>query len=146
MTPTIQSRLQTASDRYVRYFQKWKVQVNGSKSEATLFSRKTARRHQPTLSVKIGNDGVPWRSSLKYLGMTLDRRLTFKDHIQGHIGRSELVTRSLYSIVNRGSRLNLKHRLHLFKSVFRPRFSYGAPLLAGCAAIHKKSLPSGAHV
>ena len=40
-TSAIHRRLQVASNSYVRYFQKWKVHVNGAKFKATLLTRKT---------------------------------------------------------------------------------------------------------
>jgi hypothetical protein len=139
-TSAIQRRLQAACRRYESYFRKWKVRVNGSKSEAILFTRKTAQRHQPTSPLRVGTDDVPWKSSLRYLGVVLDKRLTYKDHIRSVISRSELTTRSLYSIINRNSRLDLRNKLHIFKSVFRQGYCYGAPVFAKCANVHKRTL------
>ena len=43
-------------------------------------------------------------------------------------------------MINRRSRIKVPNRLLLFKTVFRPRFSYGTPVFAGCAYTHKRLL------
>ncbi|GBO33469.1 putative RNA-directed DNA polymerase from transposon X-element [Araneus ventricosus] len=55
----------------------WKIKVNTEKCQAVYFSR---RRNIPD-SLKLYRRAIPWRDSTKYLGVILDKRLTFKQHI-----------------------------------------------------------------
>ena len=139
-TSTIQNRLQSVGDKVVRYFNGLGVRVSGPKSAAMIFTRKLAERHQPTRNLTIDGVEVLWTDTVKYLGMRLDRRLTFANHVQGLIERSEKAIRSLYPLINRRSRVHASSRVLLFKTVYRPTFTYGAPIIAHCAATHKKRL------
>ena len=139
-TSTIVRRLQLTGNRVVRFFKKWGVRVSGPKSSAILFTKKLAARHRATRNLVINGDDVQWSNVVKYLGMQLDRRLTFGPHIQSLITRSEKAMRCLYPLINRRSRLRMSNRLLLFKSIYRPTFTYGAPVFTRCAATHKRRL------
>ena len=138
-TSTIERRLQLAGNRAVRYFTKWGVSVSGPKSAAILFIRKLAERHGPSRNLIIDGDEVQWNDVVKYLGMYLDKRLTFGPHLQSLIEKSEKAIRCLYPLINRRSRLHVAGRLLMFKS-YRPTFTYGAPVFVRCAAVHKRRL------
>lgn len=88
-TSTVVRRLQLASSKFTRYFHKWKVRVNATKSKAVLFTRKIAKRHRPTSRVTVDGTEIDWSNNLVYLGMTLDKRLTFKDHITTVISKTD---------------------------------------------------------
>ena len=139
-TPTIVGRLQRTSTRVVRYFTSLGVRVNGAKSEATIFTRKVAERHRPTSVLSVDGTDVPWSDSVKYLGMILDKRLTYRHHVQHLIERSEKAMKCLYPLINRRSRVNVPNKLLLFNTMYRPTFTYGAPLIARSAATHRKRM------
>ena len=82
-TPTIRRRLEAAASRAVRYFAELGISVNGPKSAAMIFSRKLADRHRTSRNLVV--DGVAdvfWSNTIKYLGLRLDRKLTFSSHVQ----------------------------------------------------------------
>ncbi|GFW60001.1 RNA-directed DNA polymerase from mobile element jockey [Trichonephila clavipes] len=59
------------------WFSKWKIALNVAKTEAVFFTRKTRLIHPDILH----NEKIPWSQNTKYLGVTLDNKLTFKQHI-----------------------------------------------------------------
>ena len=133
-TPTIVRRLQRIANSFVKFFQRWRIKINPSKSEACIFSRKRANRHQPRTTITIEGQQIPWSASIKYLGMQLDKTLTYKQHIQLKIEKCEKAIRTLYPLIGRSSKLSLKHKVLLFKSVLRPAFCYACPVWSMCAA------------
>lgn len=139
-TSTIVNRLQRASDQFVKYFTRWKVNVNGSKSQVTLFTKKTAPRHTPVQCVRVGNDQVQWKDTLVYLGVTLNKRMTYGPHILSKIDKTQRTVKSLYSVINRNSRLSAHNKIFIFKTVIRPGFTYASPVWKHCAASHMKRL------
>lgn len=139
-TDTITRRLQRASNSFTRYFRRWRVRVNSSKSKAVLFTRKTANRHRPTTRIKVDGREIEWVNDLVYLGLTLDKRLTFGDHVTSVISKSDRTIKSLYSLVGRNARLNALNKIFLFKTVIRPGFSYAAPVWYECALSHRRRL------
>ncbi|GBM66122.1 RNA-directed DNA polymerase from mobile element jockey, partial [Araneus ventricosus] len=58
------------------WFLKWKIQINASKTEAILFAN--SKVNPPP--ILINNVTIPWSQECKYLGVYLDRRMTWKPH------------------------------------------------------------------
>ena len=57
---------------------KWKIELNDSKTEATIFTR---RRPKILSNITINGSKIEWLDMVKYLGVTLDKKLTFANHI-----------------------------------------------------------------
>ncbi|GFW35174.1 RNA-directed DNA polymerase from mobile element jockey [Trichonephila clavipes] len=66
------------------WFSIWKIALNVSKTEAIFFSHHIKK---PPPDLYLHNTLVPWSRNTKYLGVTLDKRLTSKQHIT-HIYRN----------------------------------------------------------
>ncbi|GFT98656.1 RNA-directed DNA polymerase from mobile element jockey [Trichonephila clavipes] len=60
------------------WFSKWKIALNVAKTEAVFFTRKI-RLIYP--DIFLHNEKIPWSQNPKYLGVTLDNKLYFKQHI-----------------------------------------------------------------
>ena len=116
-----------------RYFMKWRISINGDKSESCIFTRKTAIRHQPQRHVQILGQDIEWKETLKYLGLYLDRRLTYKAHIEQIILKAERLIRMLYPLINKHSYVSAQNKLLIFRLYFRPIFCYGSPIWSTCA-------------
>lgn len=135
-TSTIVGRLQRAADSIVRYLKRWRVRVNPQKSEACMFTRKRAQRHRPVTQINVGGEVVPWKGSIKYLGLTLDKTLTFRDHLGSRVQKGGKLVRALYPLVSRNSKLAIRHKVLLYKVVLRPSVCYACPVWSSCAATH----------
>jgi hypothetical protein len=53
----------------------WKITINVSKSTAIIFARAGRRFIQPR-PVTLFGEPIPWVDTTRYLGVTLDKRLT----------------------------------------------------------------------
>jgi hypothetical protein len=97
--------------------------MNTQKSTAVIF---TKRSQVPRNRLKLFKQEIPWLAEAKYLGIHLERRLTWKAHIK--VMENKAVQRfvSLYPIFKPRT-LNRKIRTHLYKSLIRPILLYGAP-------------------
>ncbi|GBP88710.1 Probable RNA-directed DNA polymerase from transposon BS [Eumeta japonica] len=79
-------RLQKAIDELTRWFQTWKIEVSPEKSAAIFFNYSRTKKKEvvpynsPTF--RINNSPIPWNHKHKYLGITLDKYLHFKDQIK----------------------------------------------------------------
>jgi len=94
----------------------------------------------PTRDLTILNEKIQWQTSIKYLGIILDKSLLFAKHIDYAIKRFNLYIKILYSFINRNSKLSLKNKLILFKTIFRPVLTYGSPIWGNCAETHRNKL------
>ena len=69
---TIVNRFTHATSMLLRYFTKWKLPVNIHKTEANLSTR---RRPTAPAPLDFQHTIVPWKSHVRYLGLTLDSKL-----------------------------------------------------------------------
>lgn len=134
---TIVSRLQAIAKKQLKYFEKWKIKINVNKTEAIIFTR---RRPELPATINVFNQELPWSSSVKYLGVHLDSRLTFTPHINKIREKYFIALKIIYPIFNKKSKLNLKNKSLLYKSCLRPVLTYAAPVWGNTCQTNMKKL------
>ncbi|GBP67581.1 Probable RNA-directed DNA polymerase from transposon BS [Eumeta japonica] len=76
-------RLQRAIDELTQWLRLWRIKVNPEKSASIYFNYSTRKSTVPvpidTPSLKILNQSIPWQHHYKYLGITIDKHLHFRD-------------------------------------------------------------------
>lgn len=133
----ITQRLQAATDELENWFRTWRLEINPDKSSAILL---TKRRHQPDGNISIFGRPIPWRNQVKYLGVTLDSKLTWGPHIDSCTNRAKAATAALYPLINRRSKLSVDNKLRIYKSIIRPSMTYAATVWGYAADTHMKKL------
>jgi len=84
-TDTIIHWLTHATSVLLRYFTRWKLQVNIHKTEAILFTR---RRPVPPAPSNIQRTRIPWNPQVRYLGLLLESKLMFTRHLTSVIHKA----------------------------------------------------------
>ena len=113
--------------RAMEYYDRWKIRVNAEKSEAIVFTRRFTENKILT-PITMGGRQIPTKRCVKYLGVRLDQRLTFNTHVNETIRTVYSMSRSLYPLMARGSRLNRQNKKLLYTMVIRPAITYAAPV------------------
>jgi hypothetical protein len=128
----ITSSLTRASENLNNYFQKWKINVNSQKTVAIFITNRKTREipHGP---INVFNNDASWSDVLKYLGIHIDKKLTFQLHIEEVIRKANLATKTLYPLINRKSKLHVENKIQIYKMAIRPILTYGLPALKGIA-------------
>ncbi|GFV25010.1 RNA-directed DNA polymerase from mobile element jockey [Trichonephila clavipes] len=106
------------------YYDRWKISINVEKSAAVLFTKKRKIPPPP----KMYNTTIPWSQSTKYLGITFDKNLTWKTHIQNTRKKFRKLMFKLFPLIGRNSDLSRNNKVLLFTAVMRPILSYGCPV------------------
>ena len=106
--------------------------MNIDKTQAIFFIKRISKQI-PTAPLKLGTKKVNWCDTAKYLGLLLDKRLTFRQHISYASNKCHVATRVLYSLLNKRSKLYCKSKSLLYKVGIRPTMLYAAPILHGVA-------------
>lgn len=106
------------------WFEKWRIKVNVTKSEAICFSR---RRAPPRQNIRLNGEIVPWKTTVRYLGVTLDKKLTMTHHVASRVRLVGGVASSLKPIIGRHSTLSLSVKTLLYRQLLRPALLYAAP-------------------
>ena len=101
----------------------WSVEVklafNPTKS---VFVRFSAKQTVPeAFEYRLGPDAVPRSNSVKYLGLHLDRKLSWKDHISNLITKVRKRLRYISFLFSRSCQ---RARINLFKSLVLPLLDY----------------------
>lgn len=120
----ITKRLQQAFVANKRFFHKWKIKINDGKTEAILF---TKRRPVINDNIDIGNCSLDWLKKVKYLGVVLDQKLNFSEHINliVHNAIGKLI--KLYPIF-KNKHLTQNSKLIFYKTFIRTALLYACPV------------------
>lgn len=90
---------------------RWRLRLNEDKRVAIRFTRKLKVPHD---NILMGNLRLPWSKSLLYLGVTLDQRLTFCQHIQNTVTRFSAARSAQMPVLCSRSSLALKIKVLLY--------------------------------
>lgn len=140
LSNAIVKRMQKAIVSASKYFTKWKIKVNECKSQAILFPYNKSPKRIPSAKLTVEGREIGFSDSIKYLGITLDQKLTFKKHIHNTCINAIRCGRGLYPLLHRRSKLNFKNKLLLYKMCIRPILTYGCQIWKDCAKTHKRRL------
>jgi hypothetical protein len=141
LSKTVCNRIRTGIKKNFDYFKLWKININKDKTSAVYFTRNRKPNKVPSSEITLDNSTrTGWRNNCKYLGVILDKKLNFSDHISNACSRTLKPIPIYYSLINRKSKLNLKNKLLLYKTVFRPTLTYAAPIWGGAAKTHLKKV------
>jgi len=88
----------------------------------------------------LNGAAIPQQLSAKYLGLTLDSRLTWKEHIVGKTKLMKLKNRQMWWLLQRRSKLSTKNKLLLYKGIIKPAWIYGIELWGTAASSNLKKL------
>jgi hypothetical protein len=81
----------------------------------------------------INQTTIPQGSTVNYLGLHLDRKLTWREHNTKKRKQLDLKTRELKWLIGKNSPLSLENKLLIYKTVLKPVWTYGIALW-GCAS------------
>jgi hypothetical protein len=103
---------------------KWKVKINETKSTQVTF---TLRKNRCS-PVFFNNILIPESPSVKYLGMHMDGKLNWREHIAKRRKQTDLKFKQLYWLLGRKSPLSLENKVLVYKAVIKPIWTYGIEL------------------
>lgn len=116
--------LQTQITSLETWFNRWRIKVNQSKSVHVTFTLK----RQTCPPVNIYSVNIPQAEEAKYLGMHLDRRLTWRKHIWTKRKQLDTKVRSMYWLIGNKSKLSNRNKILLYKVILKPIWTYGIQL------------------
>lgn len=125
INPQAASRyLQAHLNKIQWWASKWRIRVNESKSQHVTFTMK--KENCPP--VTLNGLQLPHSESVKYLGLHIDRRLTWRTHIFTKRKQLGLQLSKLYWLIGRKSKLSVENKLLIYKIILKPIWTYGISL------------------
>jgi hypothetical protein len=132
----VQKTLQNAINKIFGYYYSWKMRVNVNKCKLILF-RPSIRiathyviRYYKKFQLKRGtlnNEIIPHKKMVKYLGVHMDERLLFRQHIEIQLNKARQIFirygKLFYSKI-----LNNKVKIICYQLLIRPILTYGCEI------------------
>ncbi|KAI4474640.1 hypothetical protein M0804_014746 [Polistes exclamans] len=109
-----------------------KIKVNCTKCKHITFTL----RRGTVPKIQLYNTEVPQTSTVKYLGLHLDSKLTWKKHISAKIEQIRIKRKQMAWLTGKKSKLSIKNKLLIYKTIIKPIWTYGLPLWGIAAKSH----------
>jgi hypothetical protein len=95
----LSKKLQSALNKIATWIKKWRIKFNESKSVHISFTNKRITQRP----IYISGTQIPYANTAKYLGMTLDTKLPWKEHIKMKRDELNIQVRKMYWLLGRNS-------------------------------------------
>lgn len=113
-------------DEIVKFFHKWKLQLNADKTQAIIFTKRRKIENKPPLT--INGTQIQEETELKYLGVVLDKTLTFTKHINETRKKTIIARRAINPYIQVTTPLNEKLKRQLYRAYIQSILMYAAPV------------------
>jgi len=101
---------------------------------------KTGRRILKPRAVQFFGEPIEWVDDTRYLGVILDKRLTWLKHIDQVRKQATQRLGTLGPLLNRRSGLSIRNGVLMYKQQIRPMMDYACPIWRSAARPHIKKL------
>jgi hypothetical protein len=112
--------------------EKWNIKINEDKTQVVYFSKRL-RRVEAHLMLK--GRAITFVDTVKYLGVTFNRKITWKTHIDW------IVTKGLRAFIQidsllKSDKLSIKTKMTLYRARIRSKMTYACPAWESAADTH----------
>ncbi|XP_045162028.2 uncharacterized protein LOC123526843 [Mercenaria mercenaria] len=117
-------------DRITNWCNKWNMKVAPEKTSAMIFckNRDDIQSICEDISIELDNKRVEIVRSKKILGITLDDKLSFQEHIAVKTKSGYEALRNIDVFINQNAGCTQSNYMRLYKSLVLPVIDYGAPI------------------
>jgi ribonuclease HI len=130
-------RMQEAIDKLTAWAEDWCVMINKEKSSTTLF---TLSSKQKAGTVRMGDTPMTEADETTYLGVTFDKRQTWKPHLMKAEGKA----RRKLAMMRKLAGTTWGANEHILKTVYqgtvRPQLEYSSPTWSSTAKSNRQAL------
>ena len=121
---TLAYRMQQAIDKATSWGQQNGLHFSAVKTVAVLFTQK--RKFQPPQPLFINGQELEYSDTVKYLGVTLDTKLTWRPHVKNKIKAGKKMLFKAKNALGKFWGPTPKRTLWLFTGIVRPMLTYGS--------------------
>ena len=129
--------LQNMLNNIIKWFDYWNLKINEDKTIQVIYTNK--KNYCPT-NITVRNISIEVSDSAKYLGMYIDKKLSWKAHIDAKCKQLRLRLREVYWLISRNSPLSLENKLLIYKMILKPIWTYGIEIWGTAAMSNLKPI------
>lgn len=123
-------RMQKALNKITSWAKRWRIAFNKSKSIRVDYTLRSLS-YIPSL---LEGEPVPVADSARYLGLHLDSKLNWAEHVRQKRDYLNIQIRKYYWMIGKNSTLSLQSKRLLYKAVLKPIWMYGLQLWGSTAS------------
>jgi len=116
--------MQKAIDKVLVWGNSEQLTFNALKTKVIVFTHKTSIKTDEFSKLKLNNSELEFVKELKYLGVTLDSKLTWRSHIKGKVSECKRILMACRGMVSKNWGLSPERCLWLWESMVRPKLTY----------------------
>ena len=132
-------KLQKYINTCTKYYSTWKITPNAAKTEVIRFNGSNHKRPLRLFKkITVNGNPIDWSTSVKYLGLTIDKNLNFYQHTIQTLKKVNWAKRLLFPLLNRRSQLSETNKLAIYCQILRPIMTYAAPVWKNISAARRK--------
>jgi hypothetical protein len=107
-------KIQRTLDALPSWLDRWRLRVNVAKTQAIALSTK----HNQPPELRLLGQPLPWQRTVKYLGVTIDRRLNMSAHVNDTISRTRTARALLTPVMKSSLPLTAKIEIEIEIEIF----------------------------
>ncbi|XP_050028306.1 uncharacterized protein [Dermacentor andersoni] len=130
----VRASVQTANDAVDQYMGSIGLQLSATKTEALLVHPRGTRARSEAPPLTLRRCPLPWRKSVRYLGLQIDCRVNFNAAVSHICMQSRKVASAARSLLARGHGCTPQLALRVYNSVATSRALYALPTTNARAA------------
>jgi hypothetical protein len=120
-------RLQDTINAISEWCNKWRIVMNPSKTVAIIFKPTNKKKFSTTDNLSFFGQVIPWSSEVKYLGVILDQKLNFSEHIKSRLQIANAMKMKLTNLLH-NKKLSLKNKKLIYTAILRPTLLYASQI------------------
>jgi len=128
-------KLQRGLTAMMAWCQRRNIKINEDKTQAIYFSR---RRGPVEAHLTLKGGKIPFVKDVKYLGVILDRKITWRCDAETIVTEALRTFIKIYSLL-KSERLSAKKKLALYKALIRSKMTYTCPAWEFAAASYLRN-------
>lgn len=114
------------------WFRKGRININASKCTSTLFFRRLRHYRSSTRPGRTFNENVTWTNEIKWLGVTLDSKLTYSTHISCILLKANYGLKQVFPNLYKSSSIEINLGLIILIFILLSTLTHASPI-SGCA-------------
>lgn len=121
------NNIQPYIDQIEKWAKNWRFELSVRKSSVVNFS--TKRNESPNPSLTMYGKVIPVKDEVKFLGITIDKKLNWKTQVDNQITQITRKTNIIKVLANHKPGMRIETLILLYKSLIRSKIDYGSFLL-----------------
>ncbi|GFV75410.1 probable RNA-directed DNA polymerase from transposon BS [Trichonephila clavipes] len=128
---SVRKNLQAYLVKLKKWLTLWQISINTSKSQAIIFKKGNFKNKLNPL--KLFRNSIPWCDEVQYLGVTFDKKLTYRSHILQTAKKFILKFHALHRLLSKKSKLNLDKKRLIYLQHLLPVILYACQIWGNTA-------------